>query len=175
VAEVCVYIQPLIDFAISENISPQHALEMYPMSQPARVFQQPNAFQYPPQQPQLVSPMNEMSPMMAHAAMPGLTNSPQPHYPSPMSSQTSQTGQTGPNTTPLLANRQPPSSAPAKANQTNKRRRGSAVANMSMKEEDEESVPSQPQKPPKQSPRIGMAGRGGGPGGPPGKRLRGDP
>lgn len=172
-AEVCVYIQPLIDFAIAKDISPQHALKMYP-SHHGKVFQQqPNAFPYPPQPPQLTSPMNEMSPMVTHATMPGLTNSPQPHYPSPMSSQTSQTGQTGPNTTPLLANRQPPSSAPAKTNQ-NKRRRGSNVANMAMKEEDEDGVPSQAARPPKQSPRIGVGGRGGAPGGPPGKRLRGE-
>ena len=146
------------------------------MSHPGKQFQQPNTFPYPSQQ--LASPMNEMSPMVPHATVPvaGLTSSPQPHhYPSPMSSQTSQTGASGANTTPLLSNRQAPSSAPSKMPQTSKRRRASAVGNMTMKEEDEEAISNPPPtKHPKQSPRMGIGGRGGGPGGPPGKRIRGD-
>jgi hypothetical protein len=85
-----------------------------------------------------------------------------------MSSQTSQTGASGPNTTPLMSHRAAPSSVP-KPPQSNKRRRGSAVQTMSMKEEEEEMA----SKHPKQSPRIGT-GRGGAPSGPPGKRLRSD-
>jgi len=89
-----------------------------------------------------------------------------------MSSQTSQTGANGPNTTPLMQNRQAPSSAPTKVPQSNKRRRGSAVASAVMKEEEDEQLPTAaPAKHPKQSPRVGMTGRGGGP---PGKRLRSD-
>lgn len=138
---------------------------------------QANAFPFPSQSNQLASPMNEMSPMAPHATVPvpGLTNSPQPphQYPSPMSSQTSQTGASGAHTTtPQLSNRQAPSSAPSKIQQTNKRRRASAAANMTMKEEDEEAIGNPPPtKHPKQSPRIGIGGRGGGPHG---KRIRGD-
>jgi hypothetical protein len=116
-----------------------------------------------------------MSPQLSQTTIPvqAMTSSPQMHhYPSPSSSQTSQTGVPAPNTTPLMANRQAPSSAPSKAAQTNKRRRGSAVANMSMKDEDEDSLGA-PAKIPKQSPRMGI-GRGGGPGGPSGKRIRSD-
>jgi len=115
----------------------------------------------------------EMSPLITHAAVPGgVIGSPQPHYPSPMSSQTSQTGANGPNTTPLMQNRQAPSSAPSKVqSQGNKRRRGSAVATMVMKEEEEETLVNTT-KHPKQSPRVGMGGGRGG--GPPGKRLRSD-
>lgn len=168
---MCVYICPLIEFSRKHECSPQQALQAYPQHQ-NKPPQQVNAFAHPSQSPM----MNEMSPAIAHAAIPGVVGSPQPHYPSPMSSQTSQTGANGPSTTPLMQNRQAPSSAPPKGPaQSNKRRRGSAVANMVMKEEDEEPV-ANPTKHPKQSPRVGMGGggRGGGPGGPPGKRLRGD-
>ena len=146
------------------------ALQAYPLSHPSKQFQNPNTFVHPSQVAQMGSPRKDMSPLAGHASLPiaGITSSPQPHYPSPMSSQTSQTGAPGPNTTPLMSHRQAPSSAP-KAAQGNKRRRGSAVQNMSMKEEDEDLG----SKHPKQSPRIG-AGRGGAPGGPPGKRLRSD-
>jgi|SRR5947207_366903 len=160
--------------------SPQRALQLYPMNHPGKQFQQqPNTFTHPPQSNQLASPRNEMSPMAPNATVPvpGLTGSPQPlpHYSSPMSSQTSQTGASGPNTTPLLSNRQAPSSAPTKMSQPNKRRRASTAVNMTTKDEDEETIGNPPPpKHPKQSPRIGIGGRGGGPGGPPGKRMRGD-
>jgi hypothetical protein len=162
----------LIDFSHLKEIPPQQALQMYPMSQPGK-FQQPV---FPPQANQLASPMNESSPSAPHAIVPGpgITNSPQaPQYSSPMSSQASQTGATGQNTTPLLTNRQPPSSTPSKMSQGNKRRRGSTVASMAVKEEEEEAVNNPPVKHPKQSPRIGI-GRGGAAAGPGGKRLRGE-
>jgi hypothetical protein len=173
-----VYICPLIDFARFKDLSPRHALQAYTMNQ-GKPFQQPinGGFTHPSQTNHLGSPMNEMSPLLGHANIPGqaMTSSPQPHhYSSPMSSQTSQTGISGPNTTPLMANRQGPSSAPSKVPQNNKRRRGSAVANMPMKEEDEEALGNPPAKLPKQSPRMGVPGRGGGPGGQPGKRIRSD-
>jgi hypothetical protein len=109
--------------------------------------------------------------MLSHANLPqGMASSPQPHhYPSPMSSQTSQTGATGPNTTPLMSNRSVPSSAPQKVAQPTKRRRGSAVTNLTMKEDEDALVAG---KVPKQSPRMSISGRG--PGGPPGKRMRND-
>jgi hypothetical protein len=168
VAEVCVCIQPLIDFSRSRNLSPQQALQLYTAVQSNKQLQQgPNTFTYPLQSTQHSSPMNEMSPMAPHASVPGLTNSPQP---SPMSSQTSQTGAAGPITTPLIPNRQPPS----KMLQSNKRRRGSVATSMAMKEEDEETMGNPPSKPSKQSPRIGINSRGGGPGGPSNKRIRSD-
>lgn len=167
-AEICVYIQPLIDFSRARDLSPQQALQLYTPAQASKQFQQgPNTFTYALQPTQLGSPMNEQSPMALHSSVPGLTNSPQPHHPSPMSSQASQTGATGPNTTPLVPNRQ----APSKMLQSNKRRRGSVAANMAMKEEDEESTNNPPSKPTKQSPRIGINSRGGGP---TNKRIRSD-
>src|SRR5579862_6975285 len=95
VAEVCVYIGPLIDFSRKNECSPQQALQAYPQHQNGKP-PQTNAFTHPSQG----SPMKtEMSPLITHAAVPGgVIGSPQPHYPSPMSSQTSQTGANGPNT-----------------------------------------------------------------------------
>ena len=58
--------------------------------------------------------------------------------------------------------------------QTNKRRRGSTVPNLAMKDEDEDSISNPTPKHPKQSPRIGPGGRGGGPTGGPSKRIRSD-
>lgn len=173
----------MIDFSRNKEVSPQQALQAFSTNhQPGKQIQQQfhsnqqGNFIHPSQASQLASPMNDMSPLTSHTNLPvqGITNSPQPHqYPSPMSSQTSQTGATGPNTTPLISHRQAPSSAAPKLPQGNKRRRGSAVQTMTMKEEDEEPMGNPTAKHPKQSPRTGT-GRGGGPGGPPGKRLRSD-
>jgi hypothetical protein len=181
VAEVTLYIQPLIDFCTARQLSPLQALKMYPMAQqqvlqPQPQFQPPGQQHWAPPPAHLTSPMNEMSPMAPHTVLPPgtLTGSPTPHhYPSPMSSQTSQTGASVANTTPLLSNRPAPAGSAQKAPAASKRRRTSAVASTIMKEEDEEGMAGNPgAKHPKQSPRIGM-GRGGGPGGP-GKRMRGD-
>jgi hypothetical protein len=161
-----------MDYTRANKVSPLQALQAYTMYNPNKQFQHSNTFMHPSQISQMASPLNDMSPLAGHASLPipGITSSPQPHhYPSPMSSQTSQTGASGPNTTPLMSHRAAPSSAP-KAPASNKRRRGSAVQNMSMKEEDEDQLPT---KHPKQSPRT-ASGRGGAPSGPPGKRLRSD-
>jgi len=175
VAEICVYIQPLIDFSRREEMSPRDALLKYTSTGPKAQFQQmPKTLIY---QQQVATPMNEMSPMAANAVLPqvaGVASSPQPpHYPSPMSSQTSQQGASGPSTTPLLANRQVPGPTTPKIPQTNKRRRGSAVPNTPLKEEDEDPMNNPPQKVPKPSPRMSIS-RGGAPNGPAGKRIRGE-
>ena len=176
------YIQPLIDFCTSSQLTPHQALKLFavaPQQAPLpQQFQTPQPqFMYP-QPAHLSSPMNEMSPMPHHAVLPPgttMTGSPHTqHYPSPMSSQTSQTGASATNTTPLMSNRPAPAGSAQKAPAANKRRRASAVASNTMKEEDEEGMIAGAvgKQHPKQSPRIGM-GRGGGPGGP-GKRMRGD-
>jgi hypothetical protein len=157
-------------------MSPEQALKAFATQPGKQQFHQNPQFTQPTHNTLLASPMNDMSPLLSHTniAGGGIVSSPQPgHYPSPMSSQTSQTGATGP-TTPLMSNRQAPSSAPQKVVHSNKRRRGSAVASIPMKEEDEDAL-NPPAKLPKQSPRIGIGGRGaGGPGGPSGKRIRND-